>query len=86
MKITINLEEEKDKEILQALKSPTRQRILELTKSEWLNVKQLSEIIDLTQACISEHVTILENAELIRIKREKGETRGQQKLIKAREV
>lgn len=86
MKVTIDLEEEKDKEIIKALKSPTRQRILQLTKNNWLNVTQISEELDLSTANISEQVIILENAGLLKVKRVKGDTRGQQKLVKAKEV
>lgn len=67
--------------ISRALSVMTRINILKLVTENELNVTELSEILHMTKANISMHISELENAGLIEIKYKNG-VKGLQKVIK----
>ena len=59
-------------ETFKALSDPARRRILELLKDGRLSAGDISRHFDMTQATVSYHLNILQQADLIREKREKN--------------
>lgn len=58
------------KETFKALSDDSRREILEMLKSGKMNAGDISAKFDMTQATISHHLSILKEADLIRVTRE----------------
>ena len=58
------------KDTFKALSDANRREILEMLKGGRMNAGDISDKFDMTQATVSHHLSILKEADLVRIKRE----------------
>src|SRR5579863_7318172 len=76
------IDPEQRPEVLRALASPQRVRVLRLLhKRPGLNVNEIAASLDLPQSTVSSNLQILEDAALILTETQKGK-KGQQKLCR----
>ncbi|MEN3186629.1 MAG: helix-turn-helix domain-containing protein [Atribacterota bacterium] len=72
----------KDTNILRALSTEVRIRILEILNGKKLNVSQIAQKLNIPQSTAVVNINILEKAGLVKVENKKGE-RGSQKLCSA---
>ena len=53
-----------------ALSDPTRQKIMELTCCEWMNVTDIVNAVNVSQPTVSHHLAILKEAGLVKTRTE----------------
>lgn len=74
------------RDVFQAIADPTRRDIIGLLSNRSLSVNSISENFDITRQAISLHVKILEECQLISIRREGRERICKAKLKNLKEV
>lgn len=73
---------EKDVNVLKALSTEIRVRILELLNGKKLNVNEIARALGIPQSTAAVNIKVLEKAGLVKVENKKGE-RGSQKLCSA---
>ena len=53
-----------------ALADPTRQKIMELTCCDWMNVGDIAKEVGVSQPTVSHHLAILRHADLVDVRNE----------------
>jgi DNA-binding transcriptional ArsR family regulator len=66
----VDMDFETDAQILKALAHPTRLRIIEILQQEPICVKHIGDLMDVPQANLSQHLTILRNGGIVSCARE----------------
>ena len=66
----MNQEDKNTVSFAKALADGTRQKIMELTCCQWLNVSQIVEAVGVSQPTVSHHLAILKNAGLVETRSE----------------
>jgi DNA-binding transcriptional ArsR family regulator len=65
--------------VLHAIAEPRRRRILQLVSSNELSAGEIAERFEITRPAISQHLTVLTQAELVSVRRE-----GARRIYRAR--
>ncbi|RUO81537.1 ArsR family transcriptional regulator [Idiomarina tyrosinivorans] len=56
--------------VFKALADPTRRQLLQRLRKGSLSAGELAETVDVTSASVSHHLSILQQADLVRVKRD----------------
>lgn len=59
-----------NKDVFHALSSPTRRQLLELLRVEARSVNNLTAVLPVSQPAVSQHLNVLQDADLVRVRRE----------------
>jgi DNA-binding transcriptional ArsR family regulator len=59
-----------NKDVFHALSSPTRRQLLELLRVGARSVNQLTAVLTVSQPAVSQHLHVLQDADLVRVRRE----------------